>query len=171
MKIPSVSRYRLCELLYYDSETGVFYWKVDRGNKIRAGAVAGSVKSNGYRLICIDKKWYSAHRLAWFYFYGQWPDRMLDHKDRNPDHNAIDNLREATNGQNQANRHSRVKNATGFKGVTHSRNRKRFRAAIEVNGKQINIGSFGTAVEASIAYKKAAREYFGEFAVRPRLRI
>ena len=42
------------------------------------------------------------------------------------------------------------KKTTGFRGVR--KNRHRFRASIAIDGKQHNIGMFGTAKEAAIAY-------------------
>lgn len=57
-----VTAQRLRELLHYDADTGVFTWIVDRSPKTRRGDVAGSIYSNGYRMIGIDWKYTSAHR-------------------------------------------------------------------------------------------------------------
>lgn len=93
---------RVRELLVYDYQTGMFTWRVTRGEFI-AGAVAGSLKREGYWRIGLDGKQYAAHRLAWAYVYGVWPKHGLDHRDRDKTNNRIDNLREATNAQNAQN--------------------------------------------------------------------
>lgn len=60
---------RLCELLHYCPETGIFTWKVTRKGLAKAGTVAGSTNGRGYRQISVDGKLYLAHRLAWFYCF------------------------------------------------------------------------------------------------------
>ena len=53
-----------------------------------------------YQRITIGGYDYYAHRLAWFYVYGEWPVNELDHIDEDKENNAIDNLREATHAEN-----------------------------------------------------------------------
>ena len=50
--------------------------------------------------------------------------------------------------------------STGFRGVT--RNGKGFRAEIYVDGKRMNIGTFGDAFEAAIAWDRVAFKLCGE---------
>jgi hypothetical protein len=85
---------------------------------------------------------------------------QVDHKDLNGLNNTRSNLRLATGSQNQGNRIGRGK--LGVKGV-HRWN-GRYRATIFLNGKKKHLGMFDTVEEAKAAYKKAAVEYFGEFA-------
>jgi hypothetical protein len=47
---------------------------------------------------------YYAHRLAWLWWFGEWPEGGLDHINRIRNDNRIDNLREATRSENQRNR-------------------------------------------------------------------
>ncbi len=75
MKTLTVERLRA--LLDYDPLTGVFRWRVNRG-RVRAGAVAGHTKRDGYTEIIIDYRKRPAHTLAWFYVLGEYPN-MLDH--------------------------------------------------------------------------------------------
>src|SRR5574337_1093125 len=90
---------KLKELLEYNPVSGDFYWKVNRGNA-RAGDKAGTIKVVKDAWSCISimvsGKHYLAHRLAWFYIYGEWPDTDIDHKDGNSLNNAFLNLRLAT---------------------------------------------------------------------------
>ena len=95
------------------------------------------------------------------YIYGEWPPDQIDHIDGEPSNNRLDNLRLATNSENQQNR-KKSNNTSGAKGVCKIRNR--FKAHIGVRGKVKNLGTYGTFNEAADAYKTAAAQYFGEFA-------
>lgn len=84
-----------------------------------------------------------------------------------PDHHNLDsldnqreNLRIATNSQNQCN--TRPYGAIPYKGVFMFKGR--YRAAIMVNRKRKYLGYFDTAEEAAMAYNNAARVLHGEFA-------
>lgn len=56
---------------------------------------------------------------------------------------------------------SRKKASSAYRGVSFSRPDKKWRAAISVNGKTINLGHFKSEHLAALAYNKAARKYFG----------
>ena len=88
-----LSAERVRAVLNYDSETGIFRWKIGMGHQI-AGRIAGSLHCHGYILICIDYAKYPAHRLAWAHYYGAWPRMALDHIDECKSNNKIANLRE-----------------------------------------------------------------------------
>lgn len=155
----------LITLLSYDPATGIFTWNDDsnfHGKNGIAGSVAGSLHHKGYIRIEIRRQGYAAHRLAWFYVHRVWPSDQIDHRDTNRAHNAIDNLREATNGLNRANSRPSPKSELKLKGVT--RQGKRFLAQIGVNKKHRSLGSYETVEEAHAVYAAAAREAFGEFA-------
>jgi hypothetical protein len=93
-------------------------------------------------------------------------DRDVDH--RNTD--CLDcrkaNLRTATTSQNNANRkkyHRLARSSSRFKGVDFHRGRG-WRARIRKDRRQQHIGYFVTESLAALAYDKAARELFGDFA-------
>ena len=94
---------RLRELLHYDSDTGVFTWRVYRSPGAKKGDVAGCVNEGGYIATQVDRKHYLSHRLAWLYVYGAWPIDEIDHKDGNPANNHIANLRDVTRLTNSQN--------------------------------------------------------------------
>jgi len=73
-----------------------------------------------------------------------------------------ENCRVATPSQNTQNR-AIAAGASNYKGV--AKNGKGWSAKITVNKKRIHLGTFKTAKEAAIAYNKACKEYFKEFAV------
>ena|SRR3990167_6112314 len=154
---------RLRGLLHYDSDTGVFTWRVNR-RRVKTGDIAGTVNAQGYVQICIDGRLYLAHRLAWLYVHGEWPSGDLDHWDTNRANNVIGNLRPATNSQNQANSRQRRDNTSGYKGVCWDKRCHRWVAGIYVDGRRRHLGRFDTPEAGHAAYCNAASEYFGEFA-------
>lgn len=156
-------QYRVKQLLNYDPDTGVFTWLVSNGRR-KSGSVAGSFESNGYLQIKIDGIQYMAHRIAWIYMYGCWPDGMLDHKDRNKINNRIENLRIATPQQNQQNHGLSSRNKSGVKGVCWHKERGKWLAQINIGRKNIHIGRFDDLELAELVSSEARAKYFGEFA-------
>lgn len=155
---------RLHEVLNYDPATGVFTWAVNKGRRTRAGQQAGTNTTHGYVKICIDGRRYYAHRLAWFYVHGQWPARLIDHRHTSAAGDHLDNLREATPSQNQANRGIQTNNTSGAKGVTFVPSRRKWVAHIMIDRRYKFLGYFNSVKEGSVAYEAAARAAFGEYA-------
>lgn len=156
---------RLKEVLHYDPSSGAFRWRARRRFcRYGAGDIAGTDNGN-YWIIRIDGEGYKAHRLAWFYTYGAWPKR-LDHRDTDKLNNRLANLRLATNAQNVANVGLRANSMTGIKGVRYvpKGRRRKWNAQMTEKGKTRNLGWFFTAEEATVAYREAAQQAFGEFA-------
>jgi len=152
---------RLLERLHYNPITGIFMWREPLNNRIKAGnKLAGTIKPSGHWRITIDGKFYYAHRLAWFYMTGRWPDGEIDHINSNPTDNSFVNLREATRSQNSANTRRRSDNTSGLKGASWSKSRRKWISHI----KNQHIGSFTNKEDAHAAYSAAAEEMFGEFA-------
>lgn len=168
-----ITQVELKKLFHYNPETGIFIRRLRTSPRAAAGSPAGSIYSTGYLHIGIKRKYYLAHRLAWLYMKGYFP-KKLDHKDRNPLNNKLDNLRECNSSQNESNKEKCVirKNITSiYKGVAFTTDKrrtvqpkKRYRASIVKNYKHISLGSFLTEKEAAVAYDVAAISIFGEFA-------
>lgn len=157
-----ITQSRLKELLHYDADSGLFYYRKSTGRK-KAFSVAGSLrKKDGYVRICLDNVHYLAQRLAWLYVTGEWPEHDTDHIDMCRSNNRFSNLRAATRSQNMSNSGARRNNTTGYKGVF--KNRSGFSARITVGYQDIYLGSFKSAKEASTAYLVAAKKYHQEFA-------
>lgn len=155
----------LNEHLNYDPDTGQFIRKKSLSNRVVVGSVAGSLhRMSGYILIRINGKRYSAHRLAYKMYYGSDPVDMIDHIDMDRSNNRINNLRDATNAQNQGNSKVRKDNVSGIKGVCWSSTRNKWFAQIKYNNKQLFLGRYKTKEEAALTYEQAAKKYFGEFA-------
>lgn len=148
----------LKQYLEYNPITGVFVWKIRRNGRVRAGQQAGMIGPRGYRVITLNRKIYREHRLAWLYMYGVWPT-IIDHINRNPIDNRIENLREVTRSQNQQNRAQDPRNTSGARGVTWSKHSKKWRAQIRINRKTIYLGYFDVVEDAARAYAAAAKKY------------
>lgn len=87
-----------------------------------------------------------------------------DHRDGSRLNNMRSNLRACTLAENNRNKAKGVKNKSGFKGVSFSKNRKKFHAQISVAKVHKSLGFFSTAEAAYSAYCKAAPSQHGEFA-------
>jgi hypothetical protein len=154
---------RLREVLSYDPNSGLFVWKVKKSRAI-AGSVAGTNHVKGYIVISVDGNIYLAHRLAWLYVHGVWPDESIDHRDCNRSNNIMSNLRLATFSENNRNQPIRRNNTSGQKCVHWSKSSNKWQVRIWGDGKRIYLGSFVSQQEANEAYKKAVIEIHGEFA-------
>lgn len=157
----------LRSILRYDAETGDFVW-IGKSSKFfneqYLGQTAGSVALSGHIIIEICGRCYKAHRLAWFYVYGVWPAKFLDHKDGDPANNRLSNLREATRNQNAHNRKMGRDNTSGFKGVFWHPQTQKWRARIWCDRKGHSLGLHETAEMAHEACEEARKRLHGEFA-------
>lgn len=166
----TLTQSRLHSVLDYNPVTGIFAWKATgKGRKTVVGTPHrywrdGESVLSGYWSIVVDQKAYLAHRLAWFYVHGVWPEAELDHDDRNGLHNAIGNLREATRAQNMKNVGLSKANTSGAKGVRRSRNGKGWQADVRVDGKTKYVGTYASVDEAATAAREAREQYHGDFA-------
>lgn len=146
---------RLCELLNYCPDTGIFTWKVDRKRLAKAGTLAGSTNGKGYRQISVDGKLYLAHRLAWFYCFQEWPTKVIDHINGIKDDNKLDNLQDVSQNKNIS-KASRDVGKSGYKNVRKIYNR--YQAAIKVQGKTIHIGMYESGESAYAAVEKYKKD-------------
>lgn len=142
-------------LLSYDEQTGEFYWLVKRGRGIKPGDIAGSIAPIGYRLISVNGRFYYAHRLAWLYVFGEWPDGQIDHINGVRSDNRITNLRSVSNRENHKNTKLRSDNTSGVNGVYWSNVRSKWIAQIVDDEKVKFLGAFANLEDAAKARKKA----------------
>jgi hypothetical protein len=147
-------------LLEYNPETGIFTRRITVGS-FKAGEIAGSVRSDGYRQISIDDCLYLASRLAMYFVTGEDPGDVIDHKNRVRDDNRFNNLRKADKSHNGANSNLNSNNTSGFKGVTWVGGR--WKAQIKVNGINKHLGYYAEKEKAAEAYSIAANRAWGEF--------
>ena len=159
----ALTQQALKQMLWYDSETGLFRWRNERNNgKIKPWSVAGSPDDRGYMQVCIGETHYRSHRLAWLYMMGTMPSDSIDHINMNKGDNRWCNLRAATSSQNKWNTALRKDNKTGVKGVRFVSGK--YRAAVKVAGVEHYLGRFDTIDEAATVVQQFRSKHHGEFA-------
>jgi hypothetical protein len=155
MELATAERVR--DVLNYDPGTGVFTWRVRLSTRRNVGEPAGC-KHHGYVIIRIDNRNYFAHRLAWLYVYGRWPEPQVDHIDGVRTNNRIANLREVSSALNKENlRRGHRDSRHGFLGVTYHTDYG-FWARIQCQGVRHDLGYFATPEAAHEAYLHAKRQ-------------
>lgn len=152
---------QLRELLDYDPSTGRFSWLRPASSRLKPGDAAGYINTKGYAKIRVGYAKYSAHRLAWLYAYGSWPDGEIDHINGNRSDNRLENLRDASHAENTRNRHRRIFRDLP-RGVKKSSG-SRYRATIVVDGIERHLGVFPNVATAAAAYADASIKFHGDF--------
>jgi hypothetical protein len=99
----------------------------------------------------------SLHRL-FFYWHNGFLPRLVDHKDRNPKNNKIDNLRELNDSENTRNSSKKKNTSSKYKGVSFYKKIKKWRSQLSINGKYIHLGYFHNEDDAGQAYNDKIRE-------------
>ncbi len=145
----------------FDYKDGHLYWKKSRSNRIKVGQKAGCGKP--YQVVNLDRKIQNVHVLVWAWHYGP-PNNLIDHIDRNPSNNKIENLRLANKSQNGLNRTKQANNGSGFKNVNWYKRLKRWRVQINSNGKTHHIGYFDDVELADLVAQEARAKYHGAYA-------
>ena len=113
-----------------------------------------TLQSHGYVRTYIEGKAVYMHRMI------VGGEKEIDHINRNKRDNRRLNLRFCTRSQNNANK----RKESGFVGIRWEQDRRKWLARIGYNGRTINLGRYEDEREAALAYDKAAKEYFGDFA-------
>ena len=152
-----VSQDDLKILFHYDPLTGIFT-RLTKVKKHNVGDVAGYIRKDGYGMIYFNKTNWLIHRMAWCYMYGYWPD-IIDHIDRNPSNNRIDNLQDGTQSKNSKNRGNQSTNTSGSKGVYKNARLNKWCACIQVDRKSKYLGIFDDKQDAINARKAAELTY------------
>ncbi len=154
-----ITQEQLKQLLDYNPNTGLFTRLTNKASYWSIGDLAGNLNKDGYIEICTNSSVYLAHRLAFLYMTGKFPEVDTDHIDTIRHHNWWSNLREATKSENGQNLKKAKKNnlSTGVLGV-YIRKDGFIYSKIKINRKQYHLGYFNSIEEASNAYIKAKRE-------------
>lgn len=156
----NLTQKRLKAVLHYDPVTGVF--KRFSGKGCKSGSIGTVPKGDrfAYLRIGVDRKIYGAHRLAWLYMTGSFPDRLIDHINGDKLDNRFVNLRLATNSENKQNvRKARSDSRSGLIGATWYAQGQKWRAAIQIDGKKKHLGYFNTAEEAHLVFMEHKRRH------------
>lgn len=146
---------RANELLRYDPESGGLFWKVSRG-PAKPGDEAGCVhvdERNLYRMIMVDGRKYMAHRIVWLLHHRRCPEQYIDHINGNGLDNRIENLRDVSVSVNMRNAKMYCTNTSGVTGVHWRKDRGKWQARVQAEGKFNHLGLFETIEEAEMAVK------------------
>lgn len=147
------------ELSYND---GKLFWINKRATKSVYKA-AGSYDNKGYIHIRFTHEGvirsYKAHRIVYWLHTGEWPE-TVDHINGVRDDNRIENLRAATQSENNFNRVQF--NQHGYPHVTLKRGK--WVAQVRVNGKIRSVCDFSSKHEAAAAADILNYKVNGEFA-------
>lgn len=153
-----LSQERLKELLEYDPETGIFYRIKALATHTKIGDIAGYIGNHGYVEIFVQGKLRLAHRLAWLYMIGTWPEE-INHINEAKADNRFCNLEEVTSAQNKVFRGANVNNQLQIKGVQERCGK--YRAYIFYKGSNISLGTYADIQDAIDARKAAEIQYYG----------
>jgi HNH endonuclease len=105
------------------------------------------------------------HRVIWEQVRGSIPaSAQIDHISGDGLDNRMDNLRLASNAQNQRNRGPNRNNPSGWKGVGWDKRDERWRVQIMLDGSMRHLGTFERKIIGALHYDQAAIESFDEFA-------
>lgn len=172
-----ISIKELKEALHYDEASGEFTWRADRPSdhfktevayKVYlsryAGKKAGCLqeyKDLTYLTIRIRGKLYLAHRLAWFYVHGVWPN-IVDHDNRDTLDNRIVNLKNGDRVDNGRNCKLSKNNKSGVNGVYWHKPNQNWVAeghyTVDGINKKVSLGSYANLQDARQARLKWEQE-------------
>lgn len=138
--------------LHYDPLTGVFT-RIKSYHKRWEGTVAGSKDKDGYVVLKINEDAHKAHRLAWYYTYGEWPSGEIDHINGVRDDNRIENLRDVDKRSNMQN--TKYHRHGSLPGVHQPKGTPRYQAKIIYGSSNYHLGMYDTPEEAHAVYMKA----------------
>ena len=129
------------------------------------GCPAGSVRRGvkAYVFVKVGTRAYKAAHIVFALAHGRWPALHIDHINGDSLDDSPTNLREATVTQNAWN-HKGRKKATSLPMGIRANPSGMFAARIQVNHKNIALGTFRTVTEAHEAYRAARAQHFGVFA-------
>ena len=162
-KLPEVHTLR--EYFRYDPANGHLIWLKNTGNRMTVGDRAGSAKRKckkgklgEYRNISFFGETYAEHRIVWKICKGEEPPYILDHINRNPSDNRIENLRQLTHTENTWNHSSYSTNKSGYSGVYWDAPRNMWRVEMWSRGKRLRAGRYPCKICAIFASKKLNKE-------------
>lgn len=153
---------------YFEYRDGRLFWKVKTSNRVYVGKESGCfTKPGGHLSTRVDGKLYLTHRVIWEMHNGPIKEGMtVDHINGIPYDNRIENLRLATNAENNRNKLKHRDNRSGVLGVYWHSQISKWCARIMTDGKTVNLGCFETIAEAAKARNDAEIKYHGKFCAR-----
>ena len=146
---------RVRELFDY-REDGNLVRKVATACCVKVGGVVG-YPAGGYLAVEVSGRAYKLHRVIFLYHHGYFPENDVDHIDRNPLNNRIENLREVSRTCNKRNTGNQANNTSGVKGVLWHSGKNKWCVQIKVAQRHRHLGQFSDFTEA-VAHRLAAEQ-------------
>lgn len=150
---PDIVRY-----LFDYHEDGYLVWRNPRNKTKKIGQRVGGFRKDGRQQLILTvngkPRLYLVYRLIWCHQKGEWPREVLDHINRNPTDDRIENLRDVSQSENNQNKRDPLSNnRLQVLGVCPWKGR--YRATIGKDGKQLHLGVFLNIKDAEKAYLEA----------------
>lgn len=172
----------LDECFVANFETGTLVWKVrpkhhfptERGWKIANTQCVGRKanllwwKSKNYQCerVAIGGVHIPVHHVIWTMFYGEAHDKSIyeiDHIDRNPLNNSVNNLRLASSSENRYNTSTKFSDKSShWKGVCYDKKRNKWMLQIRLGDSKIS-GRFENEESAAYLYRVFSEEFHEEY--------
>jgi hypothetical protein len=148
------------KLFHYDAESGMLFWRNGNGRNVQPWQEVKSKNGHGYYTAKIHGKSYLAHRLAWLYVHGSFPNKYIDHKNRIRNDNRLCNLRDVNTTDNAQNISLPKHNKSGHIGVSWFQLRKTWTVYVKVNKKNKWLGYYKNLDDAIAARKEGEKQYY-----------
>ena len=148
------------KLFYYDAESGMLIWRFGNGRNVKPWQEVKAKNVHGYYTAKIHGKSYLAHRLAWLYVHGSFPNKYIDHKNRIRNDNRLCNLRDVNTTDNAQNISLPNHNTSGQIGVSWIKSHNCWTVFVKVNKKNKWLGYYKNLDDAITVRKEGERQYY-----------
>jgi hypothetical protein len=148
------------KLFHYDAESGMLLWRYGNGRNVKPWQEVKAKNGHGYYTAKIHGKSYLAHRLAWLYVHGTFPEQDIDHKNRIRNDNRLRNLRAVSRTDNCQNISLPSHNKSGHIGVSWFKNHDCWTVYVKVNKKNKWLGYYKNLNDAIAARKEGEKQYY-----------
>lgn len=118
------------------------------------------VDEDDYALTSYNNKLIFMHQLV-YKLYNNYIPGLTDHINNNRKDNRIENLREATNGENSHNVSNSKNNTSHYHGVSWFKRDNKWKAYVTKDGNCYNLGCYKNEIDAAKAYNVKALELYG----------
>lgn len=158
-----ITHAELLKIVKFDNSIGKLVWIKNTYGHAHAGKPIGGLDGDGYYCVGIKRKKYRLCRIVWLYFYGEWPNGHMDHKDGDKTNDSLNNLRIVSIKENNINRKTSKKKRKYNLPKWVMPHGKKFRSIVRANGKMNRLGVFDTPSEAHKVASEFAKTQHGEY--------
>ncbi|PCJ52728.1 MAG: hypothetical protein COA79_23300 [Planctomycetota bacterium] len=154
---------------YLEYKAGRLYWKEKTAIFARmvVGEVAGSIsKDSPYPKVMIHQKGYAQHRIVFLLNHGYCPEVVAIIDKTLTDEGVYDisvgNLKEMTSSLSNNTTNTRIGKTSKYRGVCYSKEEKKYRVRVSVDGIRKQYGMYINEVDAAKKYDEVAKKFIGE---------